>query len=85
MEEDSAAVLGSGVATLAVFGRWVVHAVEEFKEGVVCYDRRIKGHLQSFGICGGGVSRFMGNKRRKLNEVNDFTHARFALSTRRDS
>ena len=71
MEEDGAAVLGSGVATLAVFGRWVVHAVEEFKEGAICYDRRIKRHLQSFGICRGRVSRFMGNKRRKPNEVKD--------------
>ena len=35
VREDAAAVLGSGVAALPVFGGRVVHAVEEFDEGVV--------------------------------------------------
>lgn len=35
VREDAAAVLSSGVAALPVFGGGVVHAVEEFEEGVV--------------------------------------------------
>ena len=33
--EDAAAVLGAHIGTLTVFGRGVVHAVEEFEEFLV--------------------------------------------------
>lgn len=60
--EDSAAILGTGIAALSIFGGWVVHFVEKFDEAGVGEHRRIKGHLESLGVC----------QRKKLNFVELF-------------
>jgi hypothetical protein len=53
MCENSTAVLGTDVRTLPILCRGVVHAIEEFEELAVGYDRGIKGHLEGFGVCRG--------------------------------
>lgn len=54
VREDAAAVLRAGVAALPVLGRGVVHAVEEFEEGGVGELGGVEGHLEGFGVWGGG-------------------------------
>lgn len=49
--EDSAAILGTGIAALSIFGGWVVHFVEKFDQAGVGDYRRVKGHLESLGVC----------------------------------
>lgn len=49
--ENGAAVLSAHIGALPVLGRGVVHAVEKFDELAVCDDGRVKGYLESFGIC----------------------------------
>lgn len=48
--EDTAAVLGAGIGSLAVVCRWVVHAVEEFEEGAVRDLFGVVNHLKGFGV-----------------------------------
>jgi len=50
MVEDRAAVLRAGVAPLPVFGRGVVHFVEELEELVVCDLVRVEGYLERLGV-----------------------------------
>lgn len=54
MVEDRGAVLGTGVAALAVLGGGVVHFVEEFEEGGVGEGGRVVGDLDGFGVCVNG-------------------------------
>lgn len=49
--EDRAAVLGADITALTVHRRRIVHTIEELDELTVCYDGRIEGDLESFGIC----------------------------------
>jgi hypothetical protein len=41
--EDRTAVLCADVRALAVLGRGIMHAVEEFQQGTIADDRGIKG------------------------------------------
>ena len=49
--EYPASVLRTGVWTLAVGRRGVVHLVEEFEEGGVAYFFGVEGYLEGFGVC----------------------------------
>jgi hypothetical protein len=39
------------IRALPVFGRRVVHAVEEFEQRAVAHERRVECNLESFGVC----------------------------------
>lgn len=51
VEVDAGAVLGAGVAALAVEGGRVVHAVKELDELAVGDFRRVEDDLGGFGVC----------------------------------
>lgn len=50
MREDDAAVLRANIGALAVHGRRVVHAVEEFEKGPVGNDGGVKRDIKGLGI-----------------------------------
>lgn len=43
-------VLRARVGALPVFGRRVVHSVQEFQQRAVGYLRRVEGYLEGFGV-----------------------------------
>lgn len=89
MVEYRTPVLRPRVGALPIFGRGVVHLVEEFEEGGVGETGGVKGHLECFGIC---VSLAVSQSRDRMNgsiwtrgKRVKITYVPFAPYTRHDN